>query len=210
MAICAIWLYALYFGLAVAMRMSLQLYRTGSTGLRWFGARQSRAAIVAGTLLGGSLVAGVTAPILDLAGFLEPVELLEGARAHQVGLVVFAVGLIATLAAQLAMGDSWRIGVAEQEKTSLVTGGPFGIVRNPIYSALAVACLGLMLLVPNPVALTAWLVLVVALQMQVRRVEEPHLLRIHGASYADYAARVGRFVPRLGRREPPLGRLDAG
>jgi protein-S-isoprenylcysteine O-methyltransferase Ste14 len=27
----------------------------------------------------------------------------------------------------------------------------------------------------------------------------PHLLSMHGRAYADYAARVGRFVPGVGR-----------
>ena len=31
------------------------------------------------------------------------------------------------------------------------------------------------------------------------RQEERHLLRTHGAVYAEYAARVGRFVPGVGR-----------
>jgi protein-S-isoprenylcysteine O-methyltransferase Ste14 len=41
--------------------------------------------------------------------------------------------------------------------------------------------------------------LVVALEVQVRLVEEPYLLRTHGAHYAEYASRVGRFVPGFGR-----------
>ena len=49
------------------------------------------------------------------------------------------------------------------------------------------------------VALIAFVVLVVALELQVRVVEEPYLLVAQGAAYADYAARVGRFVPGVGR-----------
>jgi protein-S-isoprenylcysteine O-methyltransferase Ste14 len=35
--------------------------------------------------------------------------------------------------------------------------------------------------------------------LQVRAVEEPYLLSVHGDAYATYAARVGRFVPGVGR-----------
>jgi protein-S-isoprenylcysteine O-methyltransferase Ste14 len=45
----------------------------------------------------------------------------------------------------------------------------------------------------------ALLALVGALELQVRRVEEPHLLRVHAATYRDYAARTGRFLPGIGR-----------
>jgi hypothetical protein len=41
--------------------------------------------------------------------------------------------------------------------------------------------------------------LVVALELQTRLIEEPYLSRIHGEQDADYAARVGRFLPGIGR-----------
>ena len=97
------------------------------------------------------------------------------------------------------MGESWRIGVDEQERTELVTSGPFAVVRNPIFAAMLPASLGLALLVPNASRSSGSAALVLALEIQVRLVEEPYLLRVHGDAYRDYAARVGRFVPGLGR-----------
>ena len=107
-----------------------------------------------------------------------------------------------TLGAQFAMGESWRIGVDESEQTEMVTTGPFSIVRNPIFTAMVPTALGLALLVPNVVAIVGFVALVVALEIQVRLVEEPYLLRTHGDAYAQYARRVGRFVPLLGRLQP--------
>jgi protein-S-isoprenylcysteine O-methyltransferase Ste14 len=43
-----------------------------------------------------------------------------------------------------------------------------------------------------------WLATVVGLRVQVD-LEEAHLLRLHGATYRDYAARTGRFLPLVGR-----------
>ena len=103
------------------------------------------------------------------------------------------------------MGTSWRIGVDPGERTELVTNGPFALVRNPIFAAMLPTALGLTLLVPSWIAIAGFVGLLVALELQVRVVEEPHLLRVHGASYASYAARVGRFVPGLGRL--PDGRV---
>jgi hypothetical protein len=71
--------------------------------------------------------------------------------------------------------------------------------RNPIYAAMILASLGLCLCVPNVLACVAWLALVATVELQVRAVEEPHLLRAHGREYARYAATVGRFIPRVGR-----------
>jgi protein-S-isoprenylcysteine O-methyltransferase Ste14 len=96
------------------------------------------------------------------------------------------------------MGTSWRIGVDPAERTALVTSGPFALVRNPIFAAMLPTALGLTLLVPSWVAIAGLLGLLVALELQVRVVEEPYLLRAHGEKYAGYAARVGRFVPGMG------------
>jgi protein-S-isoprenylcysteine O-methyltransferase Ste14 len=97
------------------------------------------------------------------------------------------------------MGESWRIGIDEGERTTLVTDGPFALVRNPIFAAMIPATLGLLLMVPNVVAAAGLVALTVALQLQTRVVEEPYLLRAHGDPYAQYAARVGRFIPGVGR-----------
>lgn len=100
------------------------------------------------------------------------------------------------------MGDSWRIGVDHGERTALVTDGPFAYVRNPIFAGMIPAGLGIALLVPSIVAILSIVLLVAALEIQTRLVEEPYLLIIHGDEYAAYASRVGRFVPLVGRLRP--------
>src|SRR5690606_28061473 len=104
------------------------------------------------------------------------------------------------------MGASWRVGVDRDERTALVTDGMFALVRNPIFSAMLVTAVGLTLMVGNVVSLVGLAALVGALEVQVRLVEEPYLLTVHGEAYAGYAARVGRFVPGLGRLRDPARR----
>jgi protein-S-isoprenylcysteine O-methyltransferase Ste14 len=96
------------------------------------------------------------------------------------------------------MGDSWRIGVEPEERTELVTSGPFAIVRNPIFAATIPAVIGFSLMVPSTVAILALAIVAIALELQVRVVEEPYLLHTHGETYRAYASRVGRFAPGLG------------
>ncbi len=115
---------------------------------------------------------------------LDPIGAVDGPGAHALGLVLFGLGLAATLYAQLAMGESWRVGVDESERTALVTDGPFALVRNPIFAAMIPTSLGLALMVPNVVALAGFAALVLALEIQVRLVEEPYLRRVHGQAYA--------------------------
>ena len=116
------------------------------------------------------------------------------------GTVLASLGVLLTFAAQVSMGDAWRIGVDQGERTVLVTKGAFAVVLNPIFSAMLLTLVGLALMVPNVIAIAGFVALVVVLELQVRGAEEPHLLRVHGTPYADYVAWVGRFVPWMGRR----------
>ncbi|RLK24268.1 protein-S-isoprenylcysteine O-methyltransferase Ste14 [Micromonospora sp. M71_S20] len=198
MAWPALLLYLLGLLLAFGWRTLAQRRRTGDTGLRLDAGPPGTLRWWAKMLFVAALVLGAAGPAAALAG-LSPVPGLDNRPLHVVGLVVTVVGIGATLAAQLAMGTSWRIGVDPGERTPLVTGGAFGLARNPIFTAMAATALGLALMVPNTVALAAWLALVLALQLQVRAVEEPYLIATHGDAYRRYAARVGRFLPGLGR-----------
>jgi protein-S-isoprenylcysteine O-methyltransferase Ste14 len=52
-------------------------------------------------------------------------------------------------------------------------------------------------MVPTLVAVLGAVLLVAAVQIQVRAVREPILVQLHGAEYLDYVARTGRFLPRV-------------
>ncbi len=201
-AMAALAVYALYLGVGFGLRTWVQWRRTGDTGWRGISGRFGSPEWWAGVLFTVALVAGVLGPITALLG-LEPVAVLDGATSHLLGAALAFAGVLATVATQLAMGTSWRIGVDDTETTELVTTGPFALARNPIFTAMATTGLGLGLMVPNLVAMLGFVLLVVALQLQVRVVEEPYLLRTHATSYESYAASVGRFLPGLGRLTKP-------
>jgi len=198
MAALALVLFGFSLILTFGVRIAVQLRRTGSTGVHGFAPGAAPLERLAGILFVAGLVAGAAAPLLALLGVLEPLATLDSPSAHVVGIVLAVGGVLLTFGAQLAMGDAWRIGVDPEERTELVTSGPFGLVRNPIYSAMIPTVLGLALMVPNLLAIAAFLTLVIALELQVRLVEEPYLLQAHGGKYADYASKVGRFVPGVG------------
>ncbi len=198
MAALALVLFGFSLILTFGVRIAVQLHRTGSTGVLGFAADATPLERFAGVLFVAGLVAGAAAPLLALLGVLEPIAALDGSVGHAIGILLGVGGVLLTFGAQLAMGDSWRIGVDPEERTELVTGGPFGLVRNPIYSAMLPTVFGLALMVPNVLAIVAFVTLLTALELQVRLVEEPYLLQVHGEEYASYATRVGRFVPGLG------------
>ena len=160
--------------------------------------------VLAGGLLATAIGMGAANPILVLGDVLDPIDDLDGTAFHAVGLGLCAVGIAGTFLAQMAMGASWRIGVDEEERTELVTGGLFSLCRNPIYTFMLVAWIGFALLVPTWLAIASIPATILGLEIQVRLVEEPYLIRAHGDPYLAWASRVGRFVPGIGRLEEDL------
>lgn len=115
----------------------MQARRTGSSGLNGISGRPGSAEWISGVLFVLAFGLVLLAPVLALLGALEPIF----RPAPLYGLVLFLAGVFGTLGAQPTMGDSWRIGVDEHEKTRLATRGPFAIVRNPIFTAMIPATL---------------------------------------------------------------------
>jgi len=199
MPVVALVLFAVFGALGFGWRSWEQRRRTGSTGFRGISGRLGSAERFAGVGFVAALAAAVIAPVLQLAGVLAPVGVLHAQWIQITGIVIAVIGIAATVYAQLDMGDSWRIGVDPSETTTLVRTGVFGWVRNPIFTAMITFGFGIVLVTPNPVAVAGFVLLVVTIELQVRVVEEPYLLTVHGEAYRDYLASVGRFLPGVGR-----------
>jgi protein-S-isoprenylcysteine O-methyltransferase Ste14 len=181
------------------VRVAIQLRRTGKTGL--IGLRKGAGPFewLSGLLFIGGMAMAIVSLELVLQDNLDPIESLDVDGLHVIGIALAALGGLAVFGAQLGMGASWRIGVSEDQGTDLVTGGWFQICRNPIYTAMIVGWTGFALMVPTWLAFPAVVVIAVGLELQVRAVEEPFLIRTHGDEYRRYASRVGRFLPGVGR-----------
>ena len=180
-------------------RTALQWKRTGSTGVKGFHGRVGSLPWIAGVTASLGIALAPFAPLAALLDWPGGALLLFDVPLQLAGAVLALLGITGALAAQLSMGNSWRVGVDEAEKTQLVTQGLYAWVRNPIFSFISLLALGLVLLVPNVFSVLAGSLTLLGIETQVRAVEEPYLKRTHGETYAHYAASVGRFLPGLGR-----------
>jgi protein-S-isoprenylcysteine O-methyltransferase Ste14 len=122
---------------------------------------------------------------------LQPVALAGG-------LLAVAAGYAATLWCYALMGDTWRMGVDSAEKTTLITRGPYAVVRHPIYLFQLVILAGVVLLLPNLLGLAMLALHLVCIWLKAAD-EEAHLLRVQGDPYRAYLERTGRLWPRFGR-----------
>lgn len=198
MAVAALVMFVVWFFVAFVARSIIQKRTTGDSGIRAGGLQATAGSIEwwAGWTFVLALIAGFAAPVAEIAGY-APITTDPWLRG--IGVAVASVGIVATFLAQMNMGVEWRIGVDADEQTGLVTTGAYRAVRNPIFTAMIVAAIGLAMMVPSPVSIAAVALLVLAVELQVRFVEEPHLRRLHGDDYRSYSSRVGRLVPGLGR-----------
>ncbi|MEG9250196.1 isoprenylcysteine carboxylmethyltransferase family protein [Arthrobacter sp. Soc17.1.1.1] len=195
-SLLALVLYAIGVITTFGVRSWIHRRRTGSTGFQGISGTPGSLEWWGGILFIAAMVLGAAGPALAVAGVLLPPRLPGLAWA---GFIVAVIGFLGTLAAQSGMGASWRIGVNPTERTDLVTTGLFAVVRNPIFTAMLTAMTGIALMVPTLVSAAALACLFLAVEIQVRFVEEPYLNHTHHSAYATYTARVGRFLPGIGR-----------
>ncbi len=121
---------------------------------------------------------------------------LLNASSLALGIALIVLGYTGTLWCYSIMGNAWRIGIDQKEKTSLVTEGPFRIVRHPIYLFQIVILLGVLLLLPTALSLLILIIHLVCVSVKALD-EESYLLRMHGEQYRNYLSRTGRLFPRL-------------
>jgi protein-S-isoprenylcysteine O-methyltransferase Ste14 len=179
---------------AFGLRTWVQWHRSRDGGWR-LGRPHSTAELAARLLLLGSGVA------LAVAAVSDPDR--ESGTRVVIGAGIAVAAIVLTTTAQMHMGDSWRIGLDPDERTDLVTNGLYRFVRNPIYTGMVAFAVGQAVLLGGGLAWAAALAMAVGAQVQVRAVEEPYLVVVHGDGFRRWAATAGRFVPVIGRASTP-------
>jgi protein-S-isoprenylcysteine O-methyltransferase Ste14 len=121
----------------------------------------------------------------------------EGALAVA-GLLVTLAGTTLAVWARIRLGQWFTGTFGIKTGHVLVTDGPYGITRHPMYSGLLLMVLGAALTWNS--ALTLLLALLLAVPFFLHTVYEEALFEQHfGAAYLDYQRRVPRLVPFLRR-----------
>ena len=120
-------------------------------------------------------------------------ELFPGQR--WVGALVIAIGAAFAASAVLHF-TSWRYRAALDAGHRLATGGPFALVRHPIYLALDLLALGSALWAPTPLTWAAFVLMAIGSDLR-GRAEERILVEGFGDAYRNYMARTRRFLPGI-------------
>ena len=119
---------------------------------------------------------------------------LDGDTVRWVGVVLFAVGGVLRLWPVFVLGDRFSGLVAIQPGHTLVTGGVFGVIRNPSYLGMLLFVLGWGLAFRSGVGVLLAALFVPPLVARIRS-EEALLRAQFGAEYDAYCARTSRLIP---------------
>lgn len=111
-----------------------------------------------------------------------------------VAATLTAIGLLFAVWARRFLGRNWSATVTIKEGHELVTGGPYALVRHPIYSGLLLAFAGSALAIGEWRALLALALAALALWRKMR-LEERWMRQRFGEAYEAYARRVPALVP---------------
>lgn len=110
-----------------------------------------------------------------------------------VGILVIAAGAVVMCWALLYF-RSWRFRARLDAGHELATGGPYALVRHPIYAGLNLLALGTAVWVPTWLTWAAVVLMVVGSDLRARA-EEGVLRQAFGDTYQAYCARTRRFIP---------------
>jgi protein-S-isoprenylcysteine O-methyltransferase Ste14 len=135
------------------------------------------------------MYAGVGRAVFDLRAPAAP------AWQRVLGALVILGGGVLVAFARIAFA-SWRFQAQLDAGHQLATGGPFGVIRHPIYAALDLLAIGTALWLPTLLTTIAVPAMVLAGELRARA-EEPLLERAFGDEYRSYRRRTKRFIPGI-------------
>jgi len=153
-----------------------------------------------------SEIVGLVSALFGLAilpGFYVATGIPEAADyparwwAVALGAIIFASALWVFRRAHKELGRNWSITLEIRERHALVSGGPYAVVRHPMYTSFMLMGLGQAFLLSNWVAGPAGLVgFAILFFLRVDK-EERMMLENFGPQYRAYMERTKRIIPYL-------------
>ena len=133
---------------------------------------------------------------LLLLGVLALVATTERTTATGLAGLLFQLFGLACVACA-ALGRVWAsVFIAGYKDTQLVRGGPYAVLRHPLYALSLLAMLGAGLTTRSPTLTAALLVVFGAIYARAAREEDRFLRSVHGDAFERYAREVNAFRPR--------------
>jgi protein-S-isoprenylcysteine O-methyltransferase Ste14 len=153
-----------------------------------------------------SEIVGLAAALLGLAilpafyvitGIPEATDYPAHPWAVAVGTIMFFAAMWVFRRTHKELGRNWSVTLEIRHQHELVCGGPYALVRHPMYTSFLLMGLGQAFLLSNwAVGLAGLIGFAVLFFLRVDK-EERMMLEIFGRQYRDYMERTKRIIPYL-------------
>ena len=127
-------------------------------------------------------------------GILEIRIIPENLIFQVIGVILVTVGVIFAIWARRVLGEEWSNNVAIKASHTLIKSGPYQFVRNPIYTGVIFAMLGMMITLGEIRGLIG-LILVLISVWHKGWMEEQLLIEEFGDEYIKYKKNVKFMIP---------------
>lgn len=121
------------------------------------------------------------------------------------GAILAAAGLALLFSAHRALDGNFSTTIDAGQDRRLVTDGPYGRSRHPMYTAYLVVFTGLLFISRDLLFGGAGILVILSLMVLRKPYEERALAERFGREYEEYRARVGAFVPKTRQRTREAG-----
>ena len=143
-------------------------------------------------LLGGVLL--ISWPLKIPVGWLYRRLLPMTAEMFWLGAAVTVAGLLFCVWARVTLGANWSRSVTIKQGHELITAGPYGFVRHPIYTGLLTGFLGTAIALGDLRGVVAFVLIFASLWYKLR-LEEKWMRTAFGETYAGYSRHTKMLIP---------------
>lgn len=113
------------------------------------------------------------------------------------GLVMYVMGSLLMAWALITLGRNYQLGGSTpRSEDKMVTQGPYGVIRHPMYTAALSLSLGLACLIQSWAFLCVFGIYLVLILLLIP-MEEDRLREAYGEQYVVYQQRAGKLIPYL-------------
>jgi protein-S-isoprenylcysteine O-methyltransferase Ste14 len=112
------------------------------------------------------------------------------------GVLVTVAGLFFSVWARHHLAGNWSREVTIKEDHELITSGPYGLARHPIYTGLLTGLMGTVMVIGELRAVLALALIALPLWFKMR-LEESWMREEFGEKYVEYSRRVAALIPGL-------------
>lgn len=113
------------------------------------------------------------------------------------GAIIILTGDLLFIWAHKALGKNWSPVLEIRKGHTLVTDGPYRLIRHPMYSAIFIIGIGISLLSSNWIVALSYMLPVILMYLIRISDEEKMMIEQFGNEYVEYMKNTGRIIPKI-------------